>query len=413
MNRANPTAPAVTWLRNATLADGRRVDVSLRGPVIESVEPVGTATPDAPSEDLAGKLLLPAPAEPHAHLDKAYTAALVPNPKGDLLGAIEAWTRFLPDLTDDGMIRRGTAAALDLLVHGATSVRTHVNVHEEIGLRAVAALLEVQRSIGHLVDIQIVALVGWTTGNSGSANRKLLREAALMDPSIIVGGVPHLDDDPFAASDIALDLAGELDRALDLHTDETLDPTHLELLYLAQRVLKTGFAGGATASHCCSLAMQEASVQRDTAATVAAAGISVVALPQTNLFLQGRGLLRSPPRGITAVRPLLDAGANVAAGADNVRDPFNSMGRSDPFETAALMVMAGHLQVGEAFAAVTDGARTAMGLPVVTIAPGYPAELLAVPGDGLADAIARAGDERIVWHHGRIVARTTVQTTVG
>ena len=75
--------------------------------------------------------------------------------------------------------------------------------------------------------------------------------------------------------------------------------------------------------------------------------------------------------------------------------------------------MAGHLQVGEAFAAVTDGARTAMGLPVVTIAPGYPAELLAVPGDGLADAIARAGDERIVWHHGRIVARTTVQTTVG
>ena len=100
MNSDTPTAAAVTWLRNATLADGRRVDVSLRGPVIASVEPVGTAAPDGACEDLAGKLLLPAPAEPHAHLDKAYTAALVPNPKGDLLGAIEAWTGFLPDLTE-------------------------------------------------------------------------------------------------------------------------------------------------------------------------------------------------------------------------------------------------------------------------------------------------------------------------
>jgi len=37
----------------------------------------------------AGYLLLPAPAEPHAHLDKALTADLVPNPAGDLMGAIE------------------------------------------------------------------------------------------------------------------------------------------------------------------------------------------------------------------------------------------------------------------------------------------------------------------------------------
>ena len=48
--------------------------------------------------------------------------------------------------------------------------------------------------------------------------------------------------------------------------------------------------------------MQPEARQREVAELVAAAGISVVALPQTNLFLQGRepaGI--AIPRGLTAV----------------------------------------------------------------------------------------------------------------
>ena len=41
--------------------------------------------------DLKGWLLVPAMAEPHAHLDKALTADIVPNPSGELMGAIKAW----------------------------------------------------------------------------------------------------------------------------------------------------------------------------------------------------------------------------------------------------------------------------------------------------------------------------------
>ena len=40
-----------------------------------------------------GYLLLPAFAEPHAHLDKAFLAERVPNPTGDLMGAILAMER--------------------------------------------------------------------------------------------------------------------------------------------------------------------------------------------------------------------------------------------------------------------------------------------------------------------------------
>ena len=42
-------------------------------------------------------------------------------------------------------------------------------------------------------------------------------------------------------------------------------------------------------------------------------GIAVMTLPQTNLFLQARGWATAPPRGLTALRPLLEAGVTVAA----------------------------------------------------------------------------------------------------
>ena len=64
------------------------------------------------------------------------------------------------------------------------------------------------------------------------------------------------------------------------------------------------------------------------AAEVAEAGVAVVTLPQTNLFLQGRDHATATPRGLTALRPLLEAGVTVAGGADNLQDPFNTMGRA-------------------------------------------------------------------------------------
>jgi cytosine/creatinine deaminase len=172
-------------------------------------------------------------------------------------------------------------------------------------------------------------------------------------------------------------------------------------------VAETGFPYGVTASHCVSLGVQPPEVAAKVAAAVAAAGIAVVCNPQTNLFLQARGHLSAPARGLTALRPLLEAGATVAAGGDNLRDPFNIVGRADPLETASLLVTAGHLTPEEAFAAVTTGARAAMGLAPVRVEPGFPAELLAVRASSLADAIA-GGSSRVVIHRGRVVSRTTV-----
>jgi len=137
-----------------------------------------------------------------------------------------------------------------------------------------------------------------------------------------------------------------------------------------------------------------------------------VTLPQTNLFLQGRNHPTATPRGLTALHALLDAGALVAAGADNVQDPFNLVGRSDPLETAALLVMAGHLMPDQAYELVSNNVRRMMGLAPVTFAPGSPADFVAIDAPSIRGAIADAPADRIVVHAGRVVARTSTSREV-
>ena len=149
---------------------------------------------------------------------------------------------------------------------------------------------------------------------------------------------------------------------------------------------------------------------RSVAARIADAGIGVVTLPQTNLFLQARDHPTAPPRGLTAIRALRNAGAEVAGGGDNVSDPFNLVGRADPLETAALLVMAAHLMPIDAYDAVSRIARSVLGLVPGGIEVGAPAELLAIEAPTLRAAVAGASPNRTVWHRGRRVASTT--TTV-
>ena len=405
-------------LRNALLADGRRVDVRIDtgAGTIAGVAAAGSTAIDDASEvdDLGGWLLLPAMAEPHAHLDKALTADEVPNPKGDLHGAIDAWALAADagQFTHAYTVERATRALELLLVHGVTAVRTHANVTSTTGAVNVIALREAAESVAGLIDVEIVALTGTPmVGPDSAENVRALHEAVGAGVDL-VGGCPNHQVDPAAHISDVLDLASSGGIDIDLHADETLDPSVLTLRELARQVGDRGFDGTVTASHCVSLGMQTPDVQAAVAAEVAATGIAVIALPQTNLFLQGRGDPVGTPRGLTAVEPLLDAGALVAAGADNVQDPFNLVGRSDPLETAALMVMAGHRLPADAYDMVSNAARRVMGLDPVNFEPGDPADLVAIDAPSLRGAVADAPMSRRVYRRGRLVASADQHTRI-
>ena len=408
----------MTLLAGGRLADGTPADVRVdpgTGLVVDVGADLAAVDGDDEVVDCTGLVVLDAPVEPHAHLDKAGTWPVAPNPTADLMSAVRTWATELSHRSADQILETAWPVLEDLVLHGAVAVRTHVNLSAATGwapLDALVALREEAARAG-LADVQIVALPSMPlTGPDASANRAVVEEAIGRGADLL-GGAVHIDPDPEAATAFVLAVAEREGVGVDLHTDETLDPGAVGLVHLARQVGELGWVPArATASHCVSLGMQPAEQQAETAALVAAAGVSVVALPQTNLYLQGRGRPSSVPRGLTATRALLAAGANVAAGGDNVRDAFNAVGRADPLETAALMVMAGHLTPAEAWHTVGAAGRVAMGLPAAGPSVGARADLLCIEGDDLTSAIARAGQTRTVVRAGRVVARSVVRRSL-
>lgn len=388
---------------NVHTTDGthRSVDVRISDGVIAEIGDAGTLpAPDGVEvHDLGGRLLLPAAVEPHAHLDKAFLAELITNETGDLMGAILALQANRHLLAVDETIERAERAARRMADNGFFAVRTHADTTAESGLVSLEALLEVKRRVADVIDVEIVALIGWPLmGADGADQRELARTAMSMGPDLL-GGVPHLEETGTRdATAWLLELATDTGVGVDLHTDETLDPDVLGLVDLAELVLG-GFEHPATASHCVSLGMQTAGRQQEIAELVAAAGVSVIALPHTNLFLQGRG--HAPmPRALTAIDALERAGATVAAGGDNLQDPFNPVGRACPFETAALTILTAHRLPHQAWEMVSSRSARATGRAPAALEPGSPAHLIAVDADTVREAIAFEPRPRHVWHHG-------------
>ncbi|MEU5580325.1 amidohydrolase family protein [Streptomyces huasconensis] len=364
-------------LCGARLTDGRTVDVRLGGGRIEAVGTTGSLPAHATRVDLAGYLLLPAAAEPHAHGDTALSAE-GPGPV----------SYDIPDVQ-----RRVTEAALLQLGHGATALRSHVRIGDVQGLDPMEAVLQARRSLRGLVDLTTVAVPRLLTGVAGADGLAMLRDAVKMGASV-VGGCPDLDPDPAGYTEAVLELAAEHGCPVDLHTDGD-DPARLGRL----AAMAAGLRAGVTVGPCGGLGRLPRNVAARAAEQLAAAGVTVVCLPQG-------GCGSAERRGVAPVRLLRSAGVRVAAGSGSMRDVSNPVGRGDPLEAAYLLASRCGLRPEDAYAAVSGAARDAMGLPEVRVEAGFPAELLAVRGDRLAGALSLAYS-RIVVHRGRVVARTS------
>ena len=386
--------------------DDELFDLRINDETIVAIEPTKSVRLfDQPGEEIInalGALLTSSLAEPHAHLDKAFLSERIANPTGDLMGAINAMESHRNQITVADTIERAERAVRLMVRNGVTAIRTHADVTEWNSLDSVEALLEVRSRTKDIVDLQICALLGWPlSGQDGKAN--LARGKAAIKLGVdLLGGCPHLDVDAVGANIALLELASELGCGLDLHTDEHTDVDRISLEDLAERVIATGFSNSVTASHCVSLGMQNLETQKRISEKVATANIGVVTLPHTNLFLQARDNHTAPPRGLTAISALRAAGVRVAAGADNLQDPFNPIGRGDPLESAALLILAAHQLPEDAFAAVSSTAKSVMGLSFSEIKVGGIGDLMLTPVNSIREAIATAAPRSMVMRRGKV-----------
>ena len=389
---------------NAQLFDGSLVDIAVENGRISwigkaSLSPVACET----KTELNGYVVSTSFVEPHAHLDKAFLADRISNPAGDLMGAIRGLDEVRTTITHTDIVERATRAVKLMSQNGVTSIRTHADTTLSGGLSSVLALLEVKRNCAHFMDIQVAMLLEWpVTGTAGKERQTLAREAVAAGVDVI-GGCPHLDPDPRGAVEFLLALAIDAQLPLDLHADENMRNDSSDLEHLADVVIRQNVSHQMNASHCVSLSTRpEADIDR-IAAKVAQAGITVTALPQTNLFLQERGVSTSPARAITPIHRLQQAGVVIAAGADNLQDPFNLVGRGDPLEIATLLMVSAHVTAPQALQMISSNAHQAVHGITSSLAVGEPADFIAIPATNLRESIAMGPPDRIVVYGGVVI----------
>lgn len=390
---------------DARRADGTRVDVRVAGGRVAEVTAPGQLEARADVQ-AGGALVLPQFAEPHCHLDRILTAG-----DGDASASLDdaiAWWRAVREQLEDDEVAERAGRGLERLARwGVRRVRTHVDVGavtNGVALDGVTAAADQHDD----VDAQVVAFAGPpVTGRAGADNRAALREA-MGRGAQLVGGAPWRDPSPREALEVMLAVAGEAGCGVDVHLDETTDPAANSLETLAELVEASAFPHPVAASHCVSLAFRPDAEQRRLAARLAAAGIAVIALPATNLYLQGRDHptgTGSAPRGLTTIAALREAGVLVAAGADNIEDPFCPVNRGDPRDTARLLVLAAHCSPAEALAMVSSRAWQVLGLAAGELnageqtgdlAEGAPAALMLVDAPSVRAFVAGHGD--VVCH---------------
>ena len=180
-------------VRNANLPDGRTgLDLGIRDGKFIAVEPGLQAS--APTElDACGCLVSPPFVDAHFHMDATLSVGQPRfNESGTLLEGIALWGELKPDLTVEVLRNRALRFCKLAVARGLLAIRTHVDVCGP-RLLAVEALLEVQKEIAPLIDLQLVAFP--QDGYLRHPQAVELLAAALDKGVDVVGGIPHFEHD--------------------------------------------------------------------------------------------------------------------------------------------------------------------------------------------------------------------------
>lgn len=361
--------------------------LTLRNGLIASICPAEQAAD-------AAWFVLPGLVNLHAHADRAFTVQAF-RPKS-FANALAAASAARAAFTAADVEARATRLLERSLSHGVTRIRTHTDVDPIVAPRSMEGMLAAKQAMADKIDVDIVAFSTSKNDLADWSAVSRLQHAIGMGANLI-GASLNSSADPPRALEALLDLAEQSSLPVDIHLDEHLEPHQMLAGTVADAIIARGLQGRVTLSHLCVLSALNPRIAGELIKKLARAEVTVVALPETNLFLQERGDASPIRRGVTLVRELLADGVKVRLGTDNVRDWFFPFGDADMLDTALFAAVTAHLDdEAELLAALCDGRRA--------ITEGDAADLVLLKATSFDDALARRPAERIVFKAGRQVA---------
>jgi len=355
------------------------------------------------SVNLAGRVVMTRFAEVHAHIDKTQTWERAPNRDGSFAGAkAGAKSDRTEPWSFEDAYRRMQFALECAYAHGTRSIRTHIDSQRKRTKPSWQVFDTLRREWAGRITLQGVISLG-AAKIMGAYGDKVADLAAEYGASL--GPVIYNGKNQQAEIERSFELARSRGLALDFHVDETLDPSANGLEVIAKTAIKTGFPYPVNCGHACSLSMKKPAEIDRILNRVREAGISIVGLPMTNLYLQDRVNETGPQfRAMTPVRRAVEAGVRVAVGGDNCRDAFHPYGDYDMMEVLREAMRLGHLDnpAGRYCALAGYDAEKIMGLDEpAMIAEGHMADMVIFQANSLSQLFTRLGAARRIINQGR------------
>lgn len=368
-------------------------DILIEGSHISSIEP---------SNATGGGLVTSLFADVHVHLDKTFTIPRIaqngPAKVECLFDAIDLMNGDRQNWTAEDIRTRATRGLEAAFAQGVGAMRSHVDWITPAVPTAWPVLNELRAEWKDRIDLQLAALVHGDL--VPEAGRSIAARIAL--DGGVLGAFFYRNSKLEAKIEEMFRLAISHDLDLDFHVDEGLDIEADGFSLIVDATRRHAMDGRVLCGHACSLSLRAADELENILGTAAEAGVALVSLPTTNLYLQDRLGGKSPRlRGVAPLKESRAAGMNVMLGSDNVRDAFYPYGDYDPLAILRLAAPVCHLQPDDWLDSITALPARLIGSARVRIPEaGASANFIWHDAENIDDLISRPQVARTIWRDG-------------
>ncbi|PLP57978.1 cytosine deaminase [Mesorhizobium loti] len=383
-------------LRNVRPHGGVASDLLIRDGRIAGI---GHFEPDAgmPVEDGGGAIAIPGLIDAHTHLDKTiWGMPWHENNRRAVLRERIDFERENRLAIGIDPHRQSMRHAIGLAAHGATHIRSHVDIDPTHRLTIVDGIMETRDKLKGIIDIEIVAFP--QSGVMVMPGTVELLDEALAQGCEVLGGIDPcgIDRDPKGQLDALFALAVKHHKPIDIHLHETGDLGAFTMELMFERIRANGMQGKVAISHAFALGMND----------YLRVGQLIEQIAELDVAILTTG---APSATVPSIMRLKEAGIRVGAGCDGIRDTWGPWGQPDMLDRAKVVGMKNGLRSDKDLAhvlnIVSQGGADVMRIDGYGLAEGCNADFTLLTGETLAHAVVDIAPRPLVVKGGRITAR--------
>ena len=391
-------------VRNARLPDAAgTTDIGVKDGRFAAIQP-GLQGEAREVVDAGGRLVSPGFVETHIHLDKTCTidrceceTARFPH------RAMERTSAIKKTFTVEDVNARARRTLEKCISHGATLMRTHVEVDPLVGLRGFEGVKALIEPYAWAIDVEICVMP--QEGMLNNPGTEELMIGALKGGARVIGAAPNYDTDRAGQIRRVFEIARDFDVDIDMHLDSGSSAAELDTLLVCELTEKYGYGGRVAIGHVTKISTMPADGFAEVAKRMADAGVSLTVLPSTDLYLGGRERDHRVERSVVDANRLVRMGVNCSISSNNILNAFTPLGDGQLIRQANLYANIVQQAMPDAlrdtWSMFTTRSAQLMRRKDYGIAIGNPADFVVVDAPTTVDAIREVAPTLMGFKRGR------------